>query len=374
MNRLMILSRYTMAALAVAALAACGGGGGGGAAAGGGGGGGAFTATALQPVAGSTFSVAAAVNASDEAVGMSDGDPTAPQIFKAVAWTVTAAGGPATSVVTPLAMPPGAGAYSAAYGNNSSGAIVGEIESTSGGAVAAAFWPSRTAAPAQVVLLPHGAATRSAAYSINATGRIVGELDNGTASTAVTWANPNAGPVNLPMAAGQIDATAFFINDAGEIAGELLAAGKISAALWRPNATGAYVDAPLLLPGAALLDGDSTALSINAAGVIAGEITDIAGKVHAARWSPGPGGVYTLADLGTAGDAGSSASAINDAGQTVGHAVAAGGTATAVAWAPGATASAVVDAAPAGSQAYAINAGNRVVGMSGTQAFIALPQ
>jgi uncharacterized membrane protein len=372
MNRFMIRVKYGIAAAALTALTACGGGGGGGAA--GGAGEGAFTATLLQPTAGATFSVAAAVNVNDEVVGMSNGDPADPAAFRAVAWTVTAAGAATTSVVTSLAMPPGAGTYSAAYGNNSSGAVVGELEAAPAGAVRAAFWPSRTAAPAEVVLLSQGTATRSAAYDLNTSGRIVGELDFGTSSAAVTWADSTAAPVELPPVPGQLAATAFFINDTGEIAGEAANAAGNRAVLWKPDGTGAYTAAPVILPGSATLSGDGSALAINAAGAIVGEVVNNTGIMHAALWTPGAGGVYTLTDLGLAA-AGSSASGISDGGRVVGHAhTTVDVPATARTWAPGAGTSVLMDAALGSSEAYAINAANRAVGLAGTQAFFAVPR
>jgi probable HAF family extracellular repeat protein len=287
---------------------------------------------------------------------MSNGDPAAPLTFKAVAWTMITTNATTTSAVTSLAVPAGSGSYSAAYGNNNSGAIVGELEESAGGAIVAAYWPNRAATPGQVVLLQQGTAPQGAAYGINTSGRMVGELNDGAASSAVTWSGPLVAPVTLPAAAGQLDATG------------------IHAALWRPNVAGAYVDVPLLLPASTELSGDSSALAINTNGVIVGEATDTSGNVHATRWTPGPSNVYTLADLG-ATDGGSSAVGINDSGRTVGHAFAtANATPTARTWAAGSSAGTALDAALGSSQAYAINATNRVVGMSGTQAFVAVPR
>ncbi len=234
MNRFRNLAGYLMMALVLTALAACGGGGGGGRTADstvGNGGNTAFTATFLQPLASSTFSVAVALNGSQEAVGLSDGGSTAPATIKAVAWTVATDGAATTSAVSPLAMPPGAGDYSAAYGNNNGGAIVGEVEATPAGAIVPAFWPGRAATPAQVVLLPLGTAARGAAYGINTAGRIVGELINGDVPFAATWTNSAVPPANLP-AAGLVASYAYFINDNGEIVGEAIdAAGQPCRAL-----------------------------------------------------------------------------------------------------------------------------------------------
>jgi uncharacterized membrane protein len=383
MHRDRIRVRYWIVAAALTALTACGGGGGGGGVAGlpgGGDGNGTpgdtalFTATALQTLAGSTFSVAAGINGLDEVVGISNGAAT-PLTFKAALWRVTAAGGAAASEVTLLAMPPGAGAYSAANAINDSGVIVGEVESTPGGPVAAVLWPSRTATSAEVVLLPQMGASRSAAYGINSAGRIVGELDSGTDSFAVLWPDRTTAPVILPTIAGQRDAAAFFINDLGEVVGELADDREIHAVLWRPDAAGAYTNMPLLLPLAgALVGGDCTALAINAAGDIAGEVTDPTGKLHAVRWIRGADGSYTVTDLGAA-PAGSSASGINDGGRIVGHVqAAADGAATAQTWAAGSDAGVVLDPTLGESRAFAIDAAGRVVGRSGNQAFIALPQ
>jgi uncharacterized membrane protein len=226
-----------------------------------------------------------------------------------------------------------------------------------------------------VVLLPQMGASRSAAYGINNAGRIVGELDSGRDSFAVLWANATALPIILPTIPGQRDAAAFFINDSGEIVGELADDREIHGVLWRPDASGAYTNMPLLLPlTGALLGGDCTALAINNAGDIAGEVTDTTGKVHAVRWTRGTDGSYTVTDLGAA-QGGSSASGINDSGTVVGHVQdAADAAPTARLWAVGSDAGALLSASIGESKAFAISPAGHVVGRNENRAFVAVPQ
>ncbi len=97
--------------------------------------------------------------------------------------------------------------------------------------------------------------------------------------------------------------------------------------------------------------------------------------MHAVQWTRDEAGTYTLVDLGPAA-AGSSSAGINDEGRVVGHASAAPGEpAKANTWvAGGVTTPLTLDAELGTSEAYAINAGNQVVGINGVQAFIAAPR
>lgn len=361
MKRFANLFRALIATLTMMTLVACGGGGGGG------GGGGepnpSFTQTPLQAVPGSSFSAGVAINDGNEAVGLSD-DATA--VVKAAAWTVTTTGATTTSTVTRLATPNGT--YSAAYGNNDGGAIVGEMEQA-GGNIVAAFWSGKAAVAAP--LDTPAPATGSAAYGINTSGRIVGELLTSGFPVAATWANSGAVPTTLPTALGTIASSAYFINDNGEIVGELTNATGTHAALWKPTA-GVYSAAPTLLPSP---DGDSLALTINTAGDIVGEAAGTDGSPHAARWVLGTGANYTLQDLGPANVA-SSAAGINDAGRVVGHVNDAVNTvSTASAWrTTPPTTPFTIDAALVYSQAYAINTSERTVGFADGQAFVGLPR
>lgn len=365
-----ILAPIAAAAVLLTGVAGCGGGGGDGgagnqnisAAAG-------FTAVTLQAPGDATFSVAVGING-NEVVGLSDGQ-SAPASMRAVAWLVDPSGGSLSGTVVQLAMPAGAGQYSAAYGNNRGGAIVGEIEETPGGTIRAAYWQNRNALSGDIVLLGQGAATRSAAYSINTSGWIAGELILNGAAAAATWSGPLAQPAVLPAVAGQIASSAYSINDAGTIVGELADADGTHAAVWRPNASGVYTSV-LLLPRSAALTGDGIALSINSSGVVVGELATGTGQVHAVKWTPGEGDLYTLSDLGIAG-ADSSTTGVNDSGRAVGYSRPVGGdTSTALTWIES-TATPLTSTA-AGSQAYAVNASNWIVGIFGNQAFVAVLQ
>lgn len=352
-------------------LAACGGGGGGGGAAGGGAAGPTFAGAPMTSLTAATFGAGLAINDSNVAVGRSDGGVTNPTILKAVAWTVTPGTAPAapTSTLTELALPASHGPSGSANGINAAGAIAGEVEVTASGLFVPAFWPTKDALAAQVVLLPLGAtATQGAAYSINTAGQIAGEVVDGGVTKAVTWATSAAtAPTMLPTSAGTTASSAYAVNSNGEIVGELTDATGTHAVVWRAVA-GVY-GAPIMLSAPGTLAGDSIAMSINTAGNIVGEIEDTAtGLIHAVRWTRGTGTAFTAADLGPAG-VNSTAAGLNDGDRVVGHANNVAST-----WAAAATAPTSIDATQTNSMAFGINNILQpvVVGISAGQAVMAV--
>jgi probable HAF family extracellular repeat protein len=367
----------TMAAALTFGLAACGGGGGGGVA-------GApapdpvpvapdlnpaFATTApLAPAAAATFSAGLAINDSAVVVGTSDGGAGSPTIVKATAWATPA------SAVTVLALPAGVnGPYSAAYGINTGGLIVGEMAVTADGTIVPAAWASSAATAAGLAL--GATATQGSAYGVNAGGRIVGEVIDGGVTMAVTWASSAAAaPTVLPTPAGTLSSSAYAISVNSEIVGEMTgAAGVTTAVVWRPTAgaVGGY-GAPIELPRLATLPGDAIALGINSAGNIVGEAETAAGVVHAVYWQQGAGVAYTQIDLGPVG-VDSGAAGINTAERIVGYVRDAAAVPAASAWGGGGVTPVAMNVGLGSSQAYGINTAGQAVGISGGQAFVATP-
>lgn len=313
-----------------------------------------------------TFSAAVAVNRNNAIVGVSDGGA---ETVRGAGWTVTSSGGAVTSGV--LALPSTAAGWSAAYGINDLGSIVGEMELRSSGATVGAFWSSRIATARALPSLAGSAA--SAAYAINAAGRIVGDSlqlsARGFDSAAVTWATRSSSPARLPVPAGTISSSAFSINRNGVIAGEIVSASGTRAALWRP-VSGRY-SGVLLLPAPA---GNSTAQSINDLGVIAGEAVGSDGRTHAVRWVPAGGNLFTRVDLGASGVS-SSAAGINRGALTVGNIKGADEfVSTATAWDGTTNEASAVAPGYAFSQVYSANDGGLTVGTGDGKAFVAVPK
>lgn len=284
-------------------------------------------------------------------------------VMKAVTWTLNGATGQPASAITLNAL--AGNTYSSAFGVNDAGTVVGESEKSAD--FVAVFWPAGGLDPAELSLTV-GTTTFAggAAYGINDAGQIVGEIKraDGTLMAAL-WTGTAAAPVELPSLGGS-SASAYFISDGGWIVGEsATAAGVSHATLWTVNAAG-VPGSPVdlgVLPGHL----KSIALGVDNEGRIVGESEDSGGEVHATLWIPGLVG-YAIADLGS----GASAQAINDADRIAGHS---GATSLARAWDTRNT-SLVETILPGvdNSQAFGMNEGNMVVGVAGSQGFLALPQ
>jgi len=320
-------------------------------------------ATILAPLAGGTQTSAVAVNEAGLIAGHSEPAPGAN--VKAVSWSAT--GGAATQL-PPLAGAPADG-FSAAFGVNQAGAIVGEAEDGNGGFKAVA-WPSTTESPAMLASLGAGD-TFSAAFGINTDGMIVGEAeDNAFNTRAVLWSSSSAAPVNLGVLPGGLNSTAYAINDAGFIVGESEdSEGRHHAVAWEP-----FDNGHIIIDLGLLSEAESTAVGINAAGVAIGESEASAGRLRAMAWIPDPvTGDYTPRELG-------SAAAENAATGIAGNRIVgfrdAGTADEAVVWDVTSTSPSLTEAitgAPSDSQAYGAAANGTVVGKAGSAGFAAAP-
>lgn len=326
----------------------------------------------LGQLQGSTFS--AAVDVSDNGqhvVGMADdiqGD------LHAVHWEIvdgTAVGPERLELLT-------GGTFGSAYSVNAGAQIVGESEDTDLN-VQAVLWLGPTGSP---TVLPTLAAGRfNAAYGINDGGMIVGESEEGGSPHAVAWivdANGvlQAGPIRFAEPAGATSSTAYFVNGSLQAVGEYAtAAGTSQAILWTLNpdgTTATMTDLPAL-PGHV----ETVAHALNDLNQAVGESKGADGVSRAVVWdiSVQPPGVPV--DISDAA-AGGNAVAINAGGRTAGWTVAADGANQASIWnvaAPDPTVfGSIAGAAEGFGEAYGLNAAGDVVGLAGTQAFLAVEQ
>lgn len=322
---------------------------------------------------GGSFSAGIAINNGGVAVGFSD-DGTS---TKGAKWTVT----DAAPVASPLA-PLGGNTYSAAYGLNAAGVAVGEsgatvstidpitnaIVTTIDGNTVAVVWPAAAAQLLPATGLFAGGA--SAAYAISDDGKVVGEAVNDAAgnTAAIFWPSTVTAPVILGNLPGGTFASAFFIGADGRIVGEARnSAGQVQAVVWTPGAGGVFApgQAPTPLAG---LAGQlaSVAFGVEANGRIVGEAELPGGVVHGVIWN---------ADGSVAADFGANTSlqAISSADRLVGYATPDATGARAAIW-NGASLVDTKNIAPAGSQAFGVNASSQIIGTNGLQAFVAIPQ
>jgi len=319
------------------------------------------------------FTAATAVNTAGAVVGFSE-VTAAPAGVKAVRWTVSSVDGSASAAAT---LNPISGAYSAAYGVNTAGTVVGESESGAGGSIVAAFWPAGGAA---ATALPAGSFPGpSCAYGANnaATPQIVGEATTaGGVLRAVLWNGTTGAPVDLGSLAGATGASsAYAINDNGIVVGESeTATGVTHAAAWLVSG-GAKTAGPVDLGIITVADTRSIAFGVDSTGRVVGESVAQDGTTHAGLWILNPATLApaTKTDLGANG----TAYAINDSNRIAGRL---GTTDLATVWDTRNAAlpnGAVADAVTF-SQALGINNGNMMVGTSGTvtgaRAFVALPR
>lgn len=327
---------------------------------------------------GTGFTTATAINTGGSVVGFSE-VTAAPAGVKAVRWEVTAATGAASAPVT--LNPPTGGTYSAAYGVSAAGLTVGEAENGAAGSIVAATWAANATTGAAATVLPASATFpstgRSAAYGVNnlATPQIVGEATTAAgALKAVLWNGTTGAPVDLGLLTGGTFSTAHAINDGGVVVGEAdTATGATHAVAWRVNADGTKAAGPVDLGIITVADVRSTAFGVDSAGRVVGESENAAGEVHAGMWTLDANLVATTKkDLG----ANASAYAINESGRIAGHL---GTTDLATVWDVLNTTlpnSAVPETTL--SQAFGMNNGNLVVGLSGTatgaRAFVAVPK
>ncbi|MGQ0593123.1 MAG: hypothetical protein ACT4QB_10870 [Gammaproteobacteria bacterium] len=192
--------------------------------------------------------------------------------------------------------------YSAAFGINNLGRVVGAANTATG---LRAFRSQRTTGIVALGTLPGD--NGSAAFAINQSGEVVGFSSGPAGVRAVVWTR--AGAIQaLPMLPGCDSARGQAINDRGDVVGVCDTVSGPRAVLWE----GGAVQDLGTLPG----DRSSEALSISANGVIVGSSGDPEAQHHAVLWPSGGGPIQ---DLGTLPDGRSSrAFAINSRGEVVG--------------------------------------------------------
>ncbi|PKN13659.1 MAG: hypothetical protein CVU69_00340 [Deltaproteobacteria bacterium HGW-Deltaproteobacteria-4] len=342
----------------VLTLAGCGGGGGGG------GGEPTVAATTFNMIElagfdGSEFSAGIAINDNGLAVGFSDNGTS----IRGAKWMVTDASPAAATVLPPL----DGNSYSAAYGVNAAGVSVGESGVNTDTNTVAVYWADSTPVALRLDTSGINVAGPSAAFSINIDGEIVGEAVNDAGNTvAIYWESNTAAPLILDNLTGGDFSSAYFIGVDGRIVGEAEGDNsKTKAVVWMPMLLTAGYDDPIVLDP---VDNQSSsvALGVDKFGRIVGEVELASGVIEGVVWNANGSVAKSLG-------ANTSLQAINDSSRMVGYSEARSGSDISSIW----SVANILDKkslAVAFSQAYGINAGNQVVGVSGTQAFAALPQ
>lgn len=362
---------FSLAVLLALTLTACGGGGGGSPAPGAppaplDTGGGGVTLTPIQdPVQGgsvsASFSSAVAINDTGRVIGFAE--TALGSEFRAAVWTVDASG---TATLAPSELKPlGVNTFSAAFGVDSSGNVVGQ--SSDGSAFVAVLWRNGVAEPERLPALATGGF--SSANGISPDGRwIVGEAeDAGFVSRAVVWpvtagvvGAPSVLPETFaaPTVAGAF-AAAYGVNNSGWVVGEVEDdQPRFHAVIWRPLTSGGYSLIDLRGNG----EEGSSGFGINALFQVVGESEATPGNFVPMLWTADATGEYKPTTLSNAG----TAVAINNVGRIVGWNTL---TPLAAIWDSAAPATAV-NLFTTDSQAFGINNDNLVVGRTGSQGFI----
>lgn len=361
MKKIRFLLAGLMAA-GVLTLAGCGGGGGGG-----------NDGNNPVPVAalsfnmielagfGGDFSAGVAINDSGLAVGFSHNGTS----IRGAKWLVTNPSQP-----TLLAAVAGNN-YSAAYGVNAAGIVVGEsgvtVSTTPDANTVAVFWPAGSSIPVELSTAGLFSGGASAAFGINSDGKIVGEAVNGDAgnTVAVYWASTSSAPVKLNNLPGGDFSSAYFIGADGRIVGESRnSSGQAQAVVWRPALIAGYEN-PLALE-ALPNQTSSVALGVDSTGRIVGEVELAGGVVQGVIWS-------ATGSITSNFGANTSLQAINDLDRIIGYSAATFGSDRATLW-NGKNIGDTINFSSSFTQAYGLNANNQVVGTTGTSAFAASPQ
>ncbi|MCM2333493.1 MAG: Ig-like domain-containing protein [Anaeromyxobacteraceae bacterium] len=312
----------------------------------------AFTTVPLDPLVAGAFGAAVAINDADQVAGYGDDGAGG---ARALAWTTSGVAASAAIALQPI---PG-NASSAAYGIGPTGTVVGESEK--GADTVAVVWLAGSALPAELSLA--GVTPPAAALGIGGSF-IAGEATVGGQRRGVLWTTAGADPVVLGTLGGPSSA-AYAVSSTGLVVGEAeTGTGQVRGALWIvvggvPGAAAAL--APL--PGHVR----SSALAVSANGVIAGESEAADGTVHGVRWVLDP-----ALDPGPAGDLGVGSAAAANATRVAGALTASG---RAVTWDLRnlALSEDLVPGATEPGRALGMNAANKVVGIVGSQGFVAVP-
>jgi uncharacterized membrane protein len=224
---------------------------------------------------------------------------------------------------------------------NDNNQVVGYVEPTAGANFSASLWTVTIAADVATVtprtLDPIAGNTFSAAFGIDQTGQAVGQSDKGTQLVAVIWPAGASTPVELPALDAAGNSAAFGISADGTcIAGEAQdAALETKAVVWVADAGGAFTSAPVVLPvslvGSVFSSANGAARSATQV-LVAGIAEDSAGALRAMLWRSTDAAVFTVTNLSTAGEAGSTALSVNAAGKVVGESETAAGVFAAALW------------------------------------------
>lgn len=331
------------------------------------------SAKTLDPLAGGTMSAAVAINDGGSVVGISSN--TSQQV-RGVKWTVSTLDGSVTAATELL--PLTGFNYSAAYGINESGFVVGESEDANN-TVVAAYWANGSTAAVKLAELVAG--KNSAAYSLSASGRIVGESVNiSDKIVPVYWSSSLALPVPLSTLSAGGTGVAYGIIDKADGSSIIIGESDDHAVRWLVNAAGD----PQSVEDMGLLSGHikSVAMGVNKSGIMVGESEDAAGAVHAVVFKDKtllgvviPG--FDVIDLGVAG-AKSSAAAINDNSSIAGWSNDPSGSSLTALWLALATPASTINTSLSGSGgsglAFGINARNFIVGVKSDRGFVAIPK
>ncbi len=270
------------------------------------------------------------INNSGRVAGWAEGDPrTWAPPAQVVMWDKDGSGG---YVPADLGTPYGFW-YSETANFGDGGHVLNEHGQIAGGVVFPSSWQhyahlwTDPGLFAPIDLGPSVDGTDRMAYGVDDAGFVVGKAQGnsptGFFQNAVLWQKSDAGDyseVELPMPAGAQRATAFDINDRGQIVGIASSSSSTSAVIWEKNATsGHYEPHYLELPPGATL---SSANAINNSGNVVGwaVVSNAGGTIrHALLWQEGQSGTFVPTDLGTLpGGATSEACGINELGQVVG--------------------------------------------------------
>jgi probable HAF family extracellular repeat protein len=230
---------------------------------------------------------------------------------------------------------------------NASGLVVGWAGYEAGTNTRAVLWTSSTYT--NLGTLPGG--EYSAAFGINDLGQVVGTSNTTTAARAFLW-TADGGMRDLGTLPGDSSSEAFGINNRGDVVGSSSGPNGIQAVRW----TSVGIQALGTLPGGRY----SRAFAINALGQVVGTSSSAQG-LRAVQWTPSG----QIRDLGTLpGDRASEAVGVNLRGQVVGYSLGPKGT-RAVLWDSGGRIR-DLGTLPGGnySRAFGINDAGQVVGTS----------
>jgi uncharacterized membrane protein len=314
-----------------------------------------YTSLELLPLAEADASAALGINIEPELLTFVVGTSGQGESVSAVYWEVDPV---AKSVSAAFPLPTEGSIYSAAFGVNNAGTMVGELEK--GSARIPVVWPADGSAPAELSRTigttdyPSGVVR-----SINSAGVMVGEIRSADSSMAVLWRDVGEMPTRLPLLPRGGRSSAHYICDIDCIAGGAEnEEGFLRATLWSSE-DNTYLVNLGVLPGHQW----SVAWGVDVAGHVVGESVRPDGVAHAVIWKRGPRGDYTAVDLGN--DA--CARAINDYDHVAGRS----GTEAAI-WDATGRVHKILEAGTAG-EAFGMNNAGTVVGNSGPRGFVALP-